>query len=384
MTLPQTGHAASISMTECLHALAFMGDLGMAHPAEPSLRTACLGMTIAQAAGPQPVPLRVIATLARDLEALSRTDGIAAALTLIAGKQGPSYPPPLMDMLSHNAAEWLAELDERTLCRRPARAGERPNDMVSLELMADLIDLQQPWLRGHSRRVAQAALRAANATGLGDQAQQRSYRAALIHGIGRGAIAGSVWNDACSLSASAREQMRLAPYWTWRALRHVTGFDVEADIASYVGERLDGSGAFRGAVGAAIPIEGQVLAAASAWIALQSARPWRPAYSAEAASMLLRREAQAGRFNTAVVDALRGKHDEPQEIASSTPVSISLSEREAEVLRAISQGHTNKQVARQLMISPRTVATHVERVFRKLDCTTRASASLKALKLRLI
>ncbi|NGZ88113.1 HD domain-containing phosphohydrolase [Duganella aceris] len=377
------GQASLVSMSECLRALAFMGDLGMEHPAEPSLRTAALGMTIAQAAGPQPVPLRVIATLANDLEALSRTDGIAAALTLIASKHGPSYPPKLLDTLRRNATEWLADLDNRTICRRPIAPGDRPNEMVSLELMADLIDLQQPWLRGHSRRVAQAALRAAAIIGLDNPTQQRTYRAALLHGLGRGAIPGSIWNSPDPLSATAREQMRLAPYWTLRALRHVNGLELEADIASHVGERLDGSGDFRGSIGAAIPIEAQVLAAASAWIALQSARPWRPAHSPEAAAMLLTQEAHAGRFNPDVADALCGMQTDQQE-PTSTPARISLSEREADVLRAISQGLTNKEAARHLSISPRTVNTHVESAFRKLGCTTRASASLKALTLRLI
>jgi HD-GYP domain-containing protein (c-di-GMP phosphodiesterase class II) len=375
--------AALVSMPECLRALAFMGDLGMEHPAEPSLRTAALGMTIAQAAGPHPVPLRVIAALANDLESLSRTDGIAAALTLIASKHGPSYPPKLMDTLRRNATAWLADLDDRTICRRPIAPGEHPNDMVSLELMADLIDLQQPWLRGHSRRVAQAALRAAAAIGLDGQTQQRTYRAALIHGLGRGAIPGSVWNTTAPLSATAKEQMRLAPYWTLRALRHISGLELEADIASHIGERLDGSGDFRGSIGAAIPIEAQVLAAASAWIALQSPRPWRRAHTPEEAATLLMREANAGRFNPEAADALCGMENE-QQAATSTPTRISLSEREAEVLRAISQGLTNKEVARHLSISPRTVGTHVESAFRKLGCTTRASASLKALTLRLI
>lgn len=61
-----------------------------------------------------------------------------------------------------------------------------------------------------------------------------------------------------------------------------------------------------------------------------------------------------------------------------------LSERETEVLRRISMGGSNKEVARQLGISPSTVRTHVESVFRKLQCTTRAAATLKALTLGLI
>jgi DNA-binding NarL/FixJ family response regulator len=61
-----------------------------------------------------------------------------------------------------------------------------------------------------------------------------------------------------------------------------------------------------------------------------------------------------------------------------------LSERETEILRRISTGASNKEVARDLGISPSTVRTHVESVFRKLQCSTRAAATLKALTLGLI
>lgn len=54
------------------------------------------------------------------------------------------------------------------------------------------------------------------------------------------------------------------------------------------------------------------------------------------------------------------------------------------ILRAISLGLTNKEVARQLAISPSTVGTHVEKAFRKLGCGTRAAAVLRAQSLRLI
>ncbi|WP_186072818.1 response regulator transcription factor [Burkholderia gladioli] len=92
-------------------------------------------------------------------------------------------------------------------------------------------------------------------------------------------------------------------------------------------------------------------------------------------------EAGEGRFRADVVDALRGAREES---ATNTAVSGGLSVRETQVLRAISEGLTNKEVARQLAISPRTVGTHVESIFRKLHCTTRAQASQKALTLRII
>jgi DNA-binding NarL/FixJ family response regulator len=53
-------------------------------------------------------------------------------------------------------------------------------------------------------------------------------------------------------------------------------------------------------------------------------------------------------------------------------------------LRRISLGESNKEVARVLAISPSTVRTHVESVFRKLECSTRAAATLKAFTLGLL
>jgi DNA-binding NarL/FixJ family response regulator len=55
-----------------------------------------------------------------------------------------------------------------------------------------------------------------------------------------------------------------------------------------------------------------------------------------------------------------------------------LSPREIEVLRLISRRASNKDAARELDLSPGTVRTHVESLFRKLECSTRAAATLKA------
>ncbi|UMR30891.1 hypothetical protein MJ904_01055 [Massilia sp. MB5] len=214
-------------------------------------------------------------SIAECLRALAFVGDLAAAR-----RSGPRHPSWLMVALS----------------RSPPASGERPSGMLSLEEMADLIDLQQPWLCGHSRRVAIAAQRAASQMGFDEQMQQCCYRAGLVHAIGRGAIPSELWNVAGPLPPAVREQLRLAPYWTWRALREAGGMAQEAEIASYVGERLDGSGNFRGATGTVTPLEGQVLAAAAAWVALQAARPWRPAYSTELAGAVLARRPPPGAF----------------------------------------------------------------------------------------
>jgi DNA-binding CsgD family transcriptional regulator len=55
-----------------------------------------------------------------------------------------------------------------------------------------------------------------------------------------------------------------------------------------------------------------------------------------------------------------------------------LSEREHEVLRGLSEGKSNKLIARKLDLSAATVNFHVRNVFRKLSVRKRASAVAKA------
>lgn len=60
--------------------------------------------------------------------------------------------------------------------------------------------------------------------------------------------------------------------------------------------------------------------------------------------------------------------------------SASLSEREAEVIRMISRGHTSKEMAEKLGISPRTLETYKARAMSKLGLRTRADLIRYALR----
>lgn len=55
-----------------------------------------------------------------------------------------------------------------------------------------------------------------------------------------------------------------------------------------------------------------------------------------------------------------------------------LTGREVEVLRLVAAGKTNRQIAAELVISEKTVATHVSNIFTKLDLSSRAAATAYA------
>jgi len=59
---------------------------------------------------------------------------------------------------------------------------------------------------------------------------------------------------------------------------------------------------------------------------------------------------------------------------ADTPLAA-LSERELEVLGLVSQGLTNHEIAKRLVLSEHTVNRHVANILRKLDLPTRAAAA---------
>ena len=61
-----------------------------------------------------------------------------------------------------------------------------------------------------------------------------------------------------------------------------------------------------------------------------------------------------------------------------------LSAREVEVLRWVALGLTDAQVAEQLVISPRTVTSHLSSIYNKLGVSSRAAATRFAMEHQLV
>ena len=64
--------------------------------------------------------------------------------------------------------------------------------------------------------------------------------------------------------------------------------------------------------------------------------------------------------------------------AAADGAGTSLSRRELEVVRLVSDGLTNREIASELVLSPRTVDMHVRNILAKLDCRSRVEATVKA------
>ena len=62
------------------------------------------------------------------------------------------------------------------------------------------------------------------------------------------------------------------------------------------------------------------------------------------------------------------------------PHATGLSDRELEVLRLVAQGRTNRDIARVLVLSEKTVARHLTTIFAKTSVDNRAAATAFALR----
>jgi DNA-binding NarL/FixJ family response regulator len=71
----------------------------------------------------------------------------------------------------------------------------------------------------------------------------------------------------------------------------------------------------------------------------------------------------------------RGAAPAPVEVSAQVDHEPSLTRRELEILRLVSEGHSNAQLARILWVTEQTVKFHLSNIYRKLEVANRTEAS---------
>jgi HD-GYP domain-containing protein (c-di-GMP phosphodiesterase class II) len=316
----------------------------------------------------------------------ARLGGPELAVETIRQRTGTALDPSIADSFLRWGRELLAEIASTDASVAVIEAEPEPCRRVSeprldevARAFADLVDLKSPYTHGHSAGVAELAETAATNLGFSGSEVVCVRRAGLFHDLGRTGVSNGIWDKPGPLTETEWEQVRLHPYHSERILSRSSALAPLASLAGMHHERQDGSGYHRQATATTIPTGARVLAAADAYQAMTQERPHRPALTPEAAAEQLGSEAAWGRLDPEAVRAvLEAAGHQPTHVRSAWPAG--LSDREVQVLRLLARGHSNREMARRLWISPKTAGHHVQHIYAKIGVSTRAAAAMFAME----
>jgi len=320
----------------------------------------------------------------------ARLGGPELAVEVVGRRAGSALDPSIAEAFVRCGRKLLAEITSIDASVAVIEAEPEPCRRVSeprldevARAFADMIDLKSPFTHGHSAAVAKLAEAAAANLGLAQNEVVSVRRAGLLHDLGRTGVPNGIWDKPGPLTETEWEQVRLHPYHSERILSRSSGLAPLAPLAGMHHERQDGSGYHRQATAAMIPNGARVLAAADAYQAMTQDRPHRPALTPEAAAEQLSFEAARGRLDAEAVRAVLDAAGHPPARARLT-WPVGLSDREVQVLRLVARGHSNREIARLLWISPKTAGHHVQHIYAKIGVSTRAAAAMFAMEHGLI
>jgi HD-GYP domain-containing protein (c-di-GMP phosphodiesterase class II) len=255
-----------------------------------------------------------IALLAQTFDAICAAEDLDAAFRMIGRRRRTWFDPGLVDTLWswHDDREWWTALLRDDLPARvvdaepPGRVrsvDERRLDEVC-EVFAEIIDAKTPFTAQNSTQIARWAVAIARERGASPAEHRQVYRAALLHDIGTLGVSHRTLAKPGPLTTDEHKAIERHAVHTWEILSRIAPLQTAASTAALHHERLDGSGYPHGVDQTRLDLPARILAVADVYVALISARPYRPAFPPEVALALLRGEGDEGRFDPKVVRTL--------------------------------------------------------------------------------
>jgi putative nucleotidyltransferase with HDIG domain len=175
--------------------------------------------------------------------------------------------------------------------------------ITSLQMMAQAVDLKDPYTSNHSRRVSRYAVRLARAMGISEEEVERIRIGALMHDLGKIGISGRIIRKPGKLTMEEQALMREHSAVSANIIGPLEILGESARMVRHHHENWDGSGYPDGLKGDEIPLGSRVILVADAFDALVTDRPYRKGTSRIEAVEIIRRHSGT-QFDPAVVSVL--------------------------------------------------------------------------------
>jgi HD-GYP domain-containing protein (c-di-GMP phosphodiesterase class II) len=178
----------------------------------------------------------------------------------------------------------------------------------TIEGWSRALDLRDHETEGHSRRVAEMAVRLGKQMGLTEEQLSQLYRGGLLHDIGKIAVPDSILLKKGKLTAQEMEQVRLHPQHAQMFMEQIEFLRPALDVPYAHHEKWDGSGYPRGLKATEIPLLARIFAIVDVWDALTSDRPYRAAMPMTEALDEIQ-DGSGNHFDPQIVDAFMAMLD---------------------------------------------------------------------------
>ncbi|MBC7324470.1 MAG: HD-GYP domain-containing protein [Moorella sp. (in: Bacteria)] len=173
---------------------------------------------------------------------------------------------------------------------------------VTINLFAQIIDAKHTYTAGHSRRVADYAMRLAGCLGFREEEIRRLEIAGLLHDFGKIAVPRAILDKPGRLDARELQVVHRHPARTIDLLTSVSSLKDIAHDAGLHHERYDGRGYPFGLRNGEIPPGARIIAVANAFDAMTSLRPYQATRTPEEALAVLI-QGGGSQFDPEVVEA---------------------------------------------------------------------------------
>ncbi|HER23537.1 MAG TPA: HD-GYP domain-containing protein [Candidatus Atribacteria bacterium] len=173
----------------------------------------------------------------------------------------------------------------------------------TIRALAAAIDAKDPYTKGHSERVAEVSVALAQELNLSDRDIENIEYTALLHDIGKIGIADSILGKSSGLTDEEFDKIKEHTIMGAKIIEPVDFLKNSCKAIYHHHEKFDGKGYPDGIKSEDIPILARIIAAADAYDAMGSDRPYRKKLSKE--KILKELEDQSGKqFDPQIVKAL--------------------------------------------------------------------------------
>ena len=196
-------------------------------------------------------------------------------------------------------ASWLASEVSK------ATAELRAREQETILLLCRASEYRDPETGAHIQRMAHYSCLIAAELGMSSEEQEQIFNAAPMHDIGKVGTPDHILLKPGRLNPAEMEVMRQHAQIGHSILKSSKAkmLQLAAEIAYSHHERYDGTGYPNGLKGEAIPLAGRIVAVADVFDALTNVRPYKQAWTLEAARSFLLENAGT-HFDPTCVDAL--------------------------------------------------------------------------------